>query len=167
MREPQDTEIGGHVYRVSMLNTTRGWKLLLRVAKMVGPSIGIVVDGVGLSQTAAADEGFLQKLADKKLGDQFFAQAISKLTDSIYERDMEHVIKELAQATRVRWNRNGELSDFMPLAGENFEVHFQGETGRMLQWLAFALKSQFSDFSSALGSAVMSQGGDPETAARQ
>lgn len=158
MREPQETEIAGHHYKVSMLQATRGWKLLLRVAKMVGPSIGIVVDGVGLSEAKPGGEGFLQRLADKKLGDQFFEQAIRTLTEAVGEKDLQHVINELAQMTKVRWQRNGELSDWMPLAGDNFEIHFQGQPGLMLQWLGFALKSQFADFSDALGNAVMLQG---------
>lgn len=175
MREPQETEIAGHVYRVSMLQATRGWKLLLRVAKIVGPSIGIVVDGVGLTDVRVSTDkdaeggevGFLQRLADKKLGDQFFEQAIRTLSESMREKDLEHVINELASVTKLRWNRDGNLSEYMPLKGDNFEIHFQGEPALMIQWLLFALKSQFADFSTALANAVNSQGDATKTAADQ
>ena len=159
MRGEQSEVIETHEYVVKMLPATKGYKLLMRIVRMVGPSIGIIVDGVGLSGVKA-DEDFLQRLGEKNLGDRFFRDSISVLMQHADEGSVEHVIKTLSEATTVKVASAGK---FQALAGI-FELHFQGEALHMSKWLGFALRAQFGDFWSALANAVP-QGSDETKAA--
>lgn len=151
MREMHKTRINGHAYEVTALPATRGWKLLLRVVKIVGPSLGIVIDGVGLSADEGEPENLLERLSKKKVKDKFFEQAIASLAQRLDEDGVEYIIEELSSVTRLRLN-----ADKMgPKLNEVFEAHFQGKPVDMIKWLGFALKAQLGDFSSVLELAAL------------
>lgn len=138
MRETQTKTIDGHTYQVQMLPGTKSWKMMLRLSKMVGPSLGKVIDGSG---------GDLQKLLNTNMADVMLGEAIAALTERLDEADVELMVQQLAACTLV---------DNKPLT-DCFELHFQGDGVGVVKWLAFALKANFGPFSDVLASAKSDQ----------
>ncbi len=138
MREPQSKVIDGVTYEVQMLPGTKSWKMLLRLGKMIGPALGKVIDG---------SEGSLQNLMNADLSEVFIGEALTALTERMDEAEVEIIIQQLAECTIV---------DNKPLKGI-FELHFQGNPGALLKWLAFAVQANFAPFSNALASVQQGQ----------
>jgi len=134
MREPETKVIDGCTYTVQMLPGTKAWKMGLRLAKMLGPSLGKAIDGA---------EGDLQKLMNTQLDSSFLSDAITMLAERIEEVEVELIVQQLAEVTLV---------DGKPLK-TIFDLHFQGNPVGVVKWLAFAIKTNFGPFSQGLASA--------------
>lgn len=147
MRERQETVIDGDRYSVEMLTATPAWKLLLKLSKIVGPSIGQIVD----ASQAAASGG--KSLLEANIGDAVFGEAVRSLMERMDEAAVESIIKELSGKCEVDVGGQGRS---IPLSS-CFELHFQGRMGALMKWLVFAVKAQYSDFLGALMS-VTAQG---------
>ncbi len=130
-REAQSKEIDGATYTVQMLGGTESWKMLLKLSKMLGPSLGKVVDG-----------GSLEDVLNSQIGGNFIAEAIEAFVNNVDEPAAASIIEKLKDNTLV---------DGAPLRG-SFELHFQGDGIGIIKWLVFALQAQFGNFSDALGS---------------
>lgn len=131
-REPQTKDIDGHMYTVQMLGGTESWKMLLKLSKMLGPSLGKIVGGVKN----------LDSLMDMEIGGGgFIAEAIESFVSNVDEPAATSIIEKLKDVSQV----NGK-----PLRGI-FELHFQGDGVGIIKWLVFALQAQYGNFSDALG----------------
>lgn len=138
----EDREIAGSVYRVSQLKATKALGLLTELAKMLGPTLGILADAAG-NEKGKLD---LASIGNIKVGGDVFGRAVGALVERIDSARVQTLIKELAAVTEVA----PEGSDkFLPLPGV-FELHFAGRMGGLFKWLKFALEVQFSDFLSSL-----------------
>lgn len=126
--------IDGHEYEVFMLSPMTSIKLLTRMAKMLGPGIGPIVDAVSKG-------GGFEQVMDQDLGDAFFSQAAEALFTRLDEDLIENVIYTMADNTMVGGKK------LRPI----FDVHFKGQLGTITKWLGFALKVQYQNFWSALG----------------
>ena len=132
-KEPQSKEIDGHMYSVQMLGGSDGWKMLLKLSKMLGPSLGKIVAG-GTDNIAS--------LMDKEIGGgAFLADAIEAFVNNVDEPSASVIIEKMKDVTTV----NGT-----PLRGV-FELHFQGDAFGVVKWLRFALQAQYQNFSAASG----------------
>lgn len=131
-REPQTREINGHTYTVQMLDGSDSWKLLLKLTKMLGPSLGKLVGS-----------GSINAIMDMDIGKSgIVAEAIDAFVTNVSEKELGEVIEKFKKNTLV---------DNKPLAPV-FELHFQGDAITIMKWLVFALQAQYEGFSDALGS---------------
>lgn len=130
----QTKEIGGYEFTVSQLPGSIGLKMFFDLVKMVGPSIGALIDEGGGSLTMSD----LGKLAgDKKIAQAGLSGAIKELALNMNDAQVDKMIKQLRECTQVKGH--GPLN----------KVHdaiFAGKIKAQLEWLAFALQVQFSDF---------------------
>lgn len=136
MIQAETRTISGDEYEVTQLPSGRGRKLLLRILRVVGPALAELVrggDGVKLSEVGA--DGL--------------ASAMQELAARLTEDDFEYAVRELAGATKVRIG-GGDPTKLETI----IDLHFAGEYGAMLQWLAFALEVNYRSFFDGLGSLV-------------
>lgn len=153
MSQQQGTtsKINEHEYTMYMLPPMASHDLFVDVLKMVGPSIGPVID--------ALLQGGKFELADfmqQELGADFFSKAASALFGGLDKKILRDCIKAFGDVTHV---------DDMPLA-PIFDRHFQGELGAMYQWLLWGMRVQWGKSLSALGSVVVAQGAAAMTGAK-
>jgi hypothetical protein len=128
MRETQTKVIDGHTYQVQMLPGTKTWKLILRLSKMVGPSLGKMIDST---------DGNIGQLLESNIKDVFIGEAITALVERMDEADVEITIQQLAECTLVN---NKPLKPI-------FDLHFQGDGIGVVKWLMFAIKANIGPFS--------------------
>lgn len=144
-KEATHTVIDGVEYTFNMLPATRCWKMTLRLAKMLGPSLGKVADGLlsgeGGSELNARD--LLNVLMEGGREKDFIGDAVVALTQSFGEAEVEYIIEELKEMTYIK---NGGTK----LVGGVFDLHFQGEPWKIVKWLREALKAQLSPSSGGL-----------------
>ena len=137
-----ETEIDGHHYEMAMLPGSRGWRMYLRILKMLGPSLGKVVDGVIQGGGDLSGRAILQKIMDMEgISKDFVSEAVVALTEHVNEDEVSLVMTELAKVT---WADRQHL-----VAGANFDVHFQGRPLSIMKWLAWGLQVQYGGFSNA------------------
>ena len=164
MRSPQESVIDGHHYRITPLMATAGIDLVVDVMHVVGPAVGIVLDGLGLDKIDKLD-GVLEQFGGTKLGDKFLESAVRALLGGLTKEKARHIVKVCSGATRVRISKDGNLTDWMPLQGDTFELHFQGELAGLAKWLMFALKVLVIPFVSASSNGAPFDGETPNSAA--
>lgn len=131
--DKHSTTIDGDLYEMTLFGATQGYRLFLRLFKMLGPTLGKVMDAVG------EDSGNIQ---DVNLSSDAAVAAIDALTSHVRESDLDHLIEALKKQTHVGV---GGSSKTVPLAGV-FEMHFSGRLNSMLRWLIWGLKVQYASF---------------------
>lgn len=147
MRETKTKEINGVTYSVSQLPPTQALDLLMDLVKMLGPALGPVFENVGTLGDLMEREA-----SDVKL--TFLGEAVRGLCGGLDKNVTKNAIKALASVTSC--NPGGQLD-------RTFEAFFLDRgLGDMFVWLKFALEVQFSDFLTALGSAIKSTQHSPE-----
>jgi hypothetical protein len=132
MIQSQERTIGGTTYKVTQLGASTGLQLLVRLTKVLGPSIG------ELTKTGGAN------ILDAK-GDAV-AGAIAKLAEHLTYEDLAHTCDVLGEFTEIL---NGAKA--MKLTREARELHFAGNYGELMRWIVFALEVNFGSFFGASG----------------
>lgn len=117
-------EIGNNKYEVFMLPPRVSMSMMVDIGKVMGPAL----EGMQAGSSDGDDQVLYMKIAGALMGG---------LDKSV----LNNVCDKLAGVTHV----NG-----MPL-DKVFESHFMGKMGELLQWLIFALETQYADFLSVLG----------------
>ncbi len=135
-------EIDGNKYQVYMLGPMVSHDLLVDVSKMIGPSLGPVLDAF----TNSAVSG--KSVLDAELDVNFFTKAAGSLFASLDKTTLRNVINAMAEVTHV---------DSKPLK-PIFEAHFRGKLQAMYRWLAFAMQAQWGKCLSALVDNVQARG---------
>ena len=143
------TDIDGHTYHITMLPGTRSWKLMLRITKILGPSLGKVVDTI--LQSVKGKKGLtgrdvMQSLMSLKLSTNFIGEVVEALCNRMEEDEVEFVINELRS---VCFAGNKRMDD-----DTHFDAHFMGRPWAIMKWLGWALRIQYSDFSSGSANAA-------------
>lgn len=131
--------IDGHSYTVRKLPARKGTRMLAKIARMVGPSLGTLAEG-----------GKLSDLMDAKLDGKLFSRAISALFLHVDEDAVEAILMDLADVTTVE--PGGVLKPI-------YDVHFMGRQGALMRWAAFALEAQYADFFAEVRAAIASLDG--------
>ncbi len=130
-REPVEKLIGEHNYRVRPMPPSKVISSSKVLAKMLLPTIAKVAE-----KAQGGDDVLDQEVGLRHLGD-----AASLLVQSLDDPKLDELIKELARYSEV------EVSpDKWPQLSVVFEDHFLGRTGEMMEWIVFAVTTQFSDF---------------------
>ena len=144
--------IDGHRYDMSMLGATASLRLFHRLFRMLGPSVGHLIDSIGAKGKAS--------LLDVDVSSKAFVAGFESLASAVSESDLEHVVDQLRKQTTLSLPEGKVI----PLA-QVFDAHFQGRIGAMFQWLAWGLRVQYGDFWSALASMTpQGEGGESRAA---
>lgn len=141
----QDKRIGETLYRVTELPATRSLDMLIGLFKMIGPALGVVMDGVDTAKrTSLAD------MLDAKLSGDAFARAAAELAARVNTPQVQDMIAKLRACTQ--YDPGGQGETFRNMTAETFDMHFAGRMHELFGWLAFALEVQFGDFFGSLAS---------------
>jgi len=134
-REKHSTIIDGDRYEMTLFGATQGYRLFHRLFRMLGPSLGHLLD-------ALVQVGDIRSV---DLSSDAVANGIRTLTATLHEADLDHVIDSLRKLTHVGVDGSSQT---VPLSGV-FEAHFQGRIGSMFKWMGWGLQVQYSSFMSA------------------
>lgn len=129
MREPDVRDIEGAIYEVRPLPTTKGLRLMTRLARILGDGAGALMEG-----------------------SSGVAKALPALLESIPDDLLAEVCVMLGERTTVVLSP----SQKPPLTGEFFEVHFAGRYHVLVQWLRFALEVNYGPLAGWLRTAAAS-----------
>ena len=137
---PVKTTIGEKQYTMSMLPPMKSHRLLTKVAKMVGPSLGPVFDK--LFNEVKAGKG---DVLDQDVPVAFFTNAAGSLFDSLDEKVLDEVMAEFQAVTVV---------EGLGLLEGKFDVHFLGRLDEMYQWVAWGMSVQWGKVFGGLAAAA-------------
>ncbi len=119
MRTPQRRTIGSHTYEVIPLGATEGSAVLARVLKVAGPVV--------------------EKLAGAE-GDNTGPAAFAALATNVTPEDMLFFCNTFSRFTTV------DIGVKWPKLSDIFDEHFAGNYGELLQWLSFAVETNYASF---------------------
>lgn len=131
MLQTEERLIGGVTYQVTQLAAPQGRKLLVRLYKVLGPTLGAALRG--MPDDASASLGSLETGA---IGD-----ALIKLAEVISEEELEYVCSTLAAHTQF----SREPGRWLPLKQDE-QFHWAGRYHHMFQWIGFALQVNYAAF---------------------
>lgn len=136
--EAQSKEISGDTYKVYMLPPRQANKILIRIVKTVGPSLGVFIEELDDD----ALKGGLGGLMDNtKIDGAFIGKVAKELCERLDENEIERMMDTFAKVS--------EVNDVNLL--KVFDGHFHGKIGELYAWFAFALQANFQDFGRAWG----------------
>jgi hypothetical protein len=133
--ETVEKKIGDHTYRLTMLGTRQGQRVLLRLVKALGPAAAVLA--------VAGAEGL--------------GNAISAALQSITETDLDYLIDTFAASTDLvlpTTTAAGAGSVKVALTG-CYDSHFAQRYPESLAWLVWAVQVNFSSFFDGKGAAVL------------
>ncbi len=137
----QTKVIEGVEYKSFMLPPMKSQALLVQVSKMIGPSIGPVLDKLA-GKTSVSD------MLDQTVTADFFAKAAEAFFRDIDSDKLESVQMALMDKCHA---------DNQPLSNI-YNVVFLGRLDLMYRWMAFAMQAQWGKLSSALVPMIVAQG---------
>lgn len=134
MLEQTEVTIGDKRYQLTALPAERGRKTMVRIFKVVGPSVAALFRGRGQVDV---------KEVSAVSGDAI-ANAIEELTSKLGEDDLEYLVSTFAKSTEVQ-GENG----WVPLDKSPYGM-FARDYGSMLQWLLACIDWNYSSFLAVL-----------------
>lgn len=134
MLNKETTNINGNSYEVTQLPYKLGHKLLLRLYKVLGPTLA-----KGLAQVPSLEKG-MANLDVKELAPAFGA-AVQGLADVLTEEDFDFMVDTLAEYTKIS---KGD-DKWLPLK-QGMEFHFAGNYAELFKWIGFALRVNYGGF---------------------
>ena len=148
MREAECRSIDGREYEIRPLNTSAMLKLMGRLVRLVGPSVGSLDSPAQLADAAQV------------------GRLLAELAERIDDAEVLAVCMTLAESTQVL---DGDKK--LPLAGKQgaqWELHFQGDPVGLLKWLGTALEVNLGPLAAWLGTlTAQPAAGAPATAPRR
>jgi len=142
-REPYYIDLGDNKFCMYMLPPMQSHRLLMAVAKMIGPSFGPVIDMVF---SAAKKSG--KDIMDQDVGADFFSRALGSLFSDLDEGIIDKLISAFSEVSEV---------DGKPMKGI-FDFFFMGNLDLMYKWLAWGCKVQWEKSLSVLVDIIKTQG---------
>jgi hypothetical protein len=127
-------QIGEHNYEVYMLPAMESHNLLMTALRIIGPSLGPVMDHFMGKST--------KDILNTDLKASFFSDAIQLLFQNLDQQEVVKIINRFAEKTLVDGKK---LKD-------QFDTHFMGKLDMMYQWFAFAIQVQWGNSLGALWS---------------
>lgn len=147
-RENHETMIDGHRYQMTDLPTTPGYRLFYRLAQKLIPAFSAFKDAAVSAFRKAG--GNTASLLDQEIDLGLMLQAAEVLTTQLSEADLDYAVSTLKEQCQVGINGSDKT---IPLVGV-FEMHFSGDIGGFIKWLAWGLKVQFGNFPNAFSSLI-------------
>lgn len=123
MREPEVITIGDHTYEIKPLATSAMLKLMTRLARLLGPSVGALQNPSDLASFASV------------------GRILAELSERFEEADVLSVCAVLAAQTMIV-----EDDKKLHLGGERgaqWETHFAGDPVGLFRWLGAAMEVNF------------------------
>lgn len=122
---PKTQTIGAYTYTVFPLTAIPGRRAFVRLAKALGPALGVA--------------------ATVKEGDETgMVNAFARLMGALSEDDVDYFCDLFAQSTTVRMGKDE------PKLFDIFDIHFAGRYMEMFRWLAFCVGVNYGDFFAGL-----------------
>ena len=131
MREPVEKTIDGEQYTFCQLPPKKSLKLLMRLLRIVGPTMGVAMDG------ARGGRVDVKTLLEADID---IARIVSTLCERLDENEVEAIVDGLLSQTIHAGN--GEVS-------KRFDVLFGGRLPHLFKVLAEALRVEYGDFLAA------------------
>jgi len=128
--EVKSRVIGEHTYRVEQFGAKKGGRILVRLAKMLGASIGGAIE------------------SGDKVDATVIGKTLTSLTDQITEEDYDYLCDNFAAKTRVT---GGQYGSNEPKLADFFDSHFAGNYLELGEWLAFCLEANYGSFLAVIG----------------
>ena len=128
MRNPVESTIDGEQYEFCQLPARQSLKLLTRLMRIVGPTLGTAVNGIasgGLDIESVLD------------ADIDFSSIVTALCDRLDENEVTAIVDELL--SQVIHQGRGELSKV-------FDAHFSGRLPHLFKVLGRALQVEYGNF---------------------
>lgn len=135
MIESHTRTIGRHAYTVTQIKAKQGNAVLVRLAKLAGPTLASLFTGA-----ESGPEDALDRVSVEGLGG-----ALRAFSAGLTEADLDWLCSTFADCTTVET----EPGSIKPLRGI-FDLHFAGAYLEMFEWLAFCLEVNYADFFGAL-----------------
>ena len=139
MIESEKKTIDGDTYTIHQLGAGEGRKMLVRLTKVLGPSLGRLAE--------------VQGEKDPNLSEAI-ATAIYELSSHLTEADLDWACEVFGKRTELEL----EGGKIQVLDLELQELHFAGRFGSMLKWLGACLEVNFRDFFAMSASAAKTAG---------
>jgi hypothetical protein len=130
--------IGGTSYRVTQFGVGQGLPLLVKLAKLLGPSLAASLKGLG---GKSLKQG--QDVLDLPVG--VLGDAVLELAERLQEETVVALVHQLAESTQVSKGSDRGGEKWVPLTDE-LELHWAGNYLNMLKWLAFGLEVNYASF---------------------
>lgn len=124
-------EIQGTKYFIGKLPAKKGRTILLKMMKILSFSLDSLKTG-NLEKDIQDVSGLL-------------ISGFQRIVQNLDEKDFEYICDELANCTRYEEDLTGGKKITLEL-GSQFDEHFSGRYGAMIQWFGEALKFNFADF---------------------
>ncbi len=131
MKTTEDREIDGIKWTVTQFPATEGFKILVKVTKIIGP---LIATTVGKTES-------LSSLMDMDTKNLNLDGAITLLLDSLTESETNIFIKRLMAHTIV----NGVS------VVDTFDITFQGKYATLFKVLKFIMEVNYKDFLDEIG----------------
>lgn len=126
-------EVKGDVYTVTQFKATKALRVLTELGRLVGPSVGLLVDD---------SEGVSFEDPD------LISKAVAALAERADADTVEKLVRTLSESTQVQVGGQGALLQLPAI----FDTHFAGsDLPNLFAWLKFALEVHFGGFFDSLG----------------
>lgn len=135
--EGEERTIGGREYRIQMLHVAAGRSVFVRMAKILGPALKELTDGVPT----------VGHLLEGNVSADAVGRALSKLIEDATEKDLKFLGDHLSKVTYVDVDGDWKL-----LTDRVQDTLFRGKLSEYFAWLLTALEVNFSDFFSGWAS---------------
>ncbi len=128
--ETKDRTIGDTTYYVTQMPSSRARKLLVRLFKIIGPTIGALTEG----STAG-------KISEIKV--KVICDVLASVAANMGDDDLEFFVREILTGGFVKYaTASGQPTMSLEVA----EIHFVGKTHDLLRLIGFALEVNFGGF---------------------
>lgn len=136
MVEQRTRKIGEHEYFFSQLGASQSLKLLVRITKIVGEPLGLLI---GQFAAPKAD-----KQAPREIKEDLIGLAMKSFMNALDENEVLDIIKTLTAGTNGNQNVQCDGKNI------NFDLHYDGRFDHLFEVLKAALEVQYGNFLSAI-----------------
>lgn len=136
-RKTATRQIGDHRYRVTQMKVRKAHRVMTRIVKVIGPSLG-----------ALGDELDSKPGGGGSLFGGGLTEAIGKLTEHLGDDDINWLVDELRPGVELETDVEGS---YVPMTPELWDDTFAGDLLDEFKLLAFVLEHNYASFFSGLG----------------
>lgn len=158
--------LGNHRYSVTTCPASEGRRILVKLLKLLGPTLAPILSGVdtkGLRARATIGTGETGEPVGWSVLDmegKTLAEALQEFSSRLSSELVEDLAATFGACSEV--HLGGERA--LQLTLETQEEHFSGNYSEFTKWIAFALEVNFKDFLGVLPLSRKAKAADPNAA---
>lgn len=133
-------EIGEYRFRVKQMKVRKAHRVMTRIAKVIGPSLGAVGDDLDARPAGENGSGSLFGGA--------ISGAVSKFAENLGEEDINWLVDELRPDIERETDVEGS---FVPMTADLWDDTFAGALLDEFKLIAFVLEHNYAQFFTELG----------------